>query len=398
MNDISAEAKKNMLYAAIYYLTTQEIFYGSLLQELSIAYSESLDTLCLSYNIEKATFQILINPHYFASLTNEERVAVFHHETLHFTNQHVFRFQGKDEDRFIYNIAGDMAINQFIKANLPTGAVNVNDWKYFDGSPFEKWQSMEYYADAIKSERNEEHVKKMLGEYEPMDEHCWNGEMSDKEKADMIEATKNVITRTLEKNTLAHSHVPYGVRELLDTLDVVSKQLNCKNILKRVVKKTVCVADREPTWKRPNKRYGVCAPGTRVGAMPNLSMYVDTSGSISVTEANEFLSLIGDFLKVGVRKCTLCLWHTDIYYKETYKLHSTVLKEQFETGHGTNVECVLQHIKKTKPNLSIVFTDGGFDESSILPTSETLWIISEAGNENHPMAHVGKTIRLEHLK
>lgn len=388
-----------MLHAAIYYLTTQEVFYGSLLQELSIAYTETLDTLCLSYNIEKGMFQILINPHYFSSLTNEERIAVFFHETLHFTNQHVFRFQGVAEDMQICNIAADMAINQFIRTGLPKGAVDVNEWKYRNGQPFEKWQSMEYYSNLIKNEKNinNKNVRNMLASYTPMDKHCWQTSMTDSEMAKMNQATKDVITRTLEKNTLAASHIPSSVKDLLSSLDTSLASINCRNILKRVLKKTVSAANREPTWKRPNKRYGTYAPGTKMGVVPSLCMYVDTSGSISIREANEFLSIVSQFLKVGVRKCTLCLWHTDIYYKQPYKLHDEVARDVFESG-GTDVTCVLEDVVRNKPNLSIVLTDGGYSETTIVPSSEMLWIISAGGDEEHPMCHVGKTMKLESLK
>lgn len=404
---ISEEDKKNMLQSSIYYLTDAEAFYGGLLQEMTVKYTSMVPTAGITFNVKVQQYEIYINPHFFFSLTNQQRVAVFHHEILHFTNKHLFRLPFTDdkvsgEEKKYFNIAGDMAINQFIP-NLPSGCVDVKEWKLDDGSLFPTLRNMEEYHDLIKKESKQQkenpntkgNVNKKLDSFKDFDQHFWDN-LDEETKKQMLDEAKKIIKRTVEKTQYSHTNVPDSIKDLLEEIDSLTASINYKQILKNVIRKTVSSADREKTWKRPNKRYGVYSPGTKIGNLPALSMYSDTSGSISHIELNEFLRIICGFLKVGSRDCLLGLWHTDLYYKKKYKLNSELNKEDLQTG-GTDVSCVMGDIKKTNPNLAIILTDGYYDASNIKVTSEVLWIISKGGNASHPMKHVGKTIMLEKL-
>lgn len=410
--------KKNALQNAIYKLTLSEAFYGNLLQELTIKYTQQVPTAGITFNQKASQYEIYINPSYFLSLTNQERVAVFQHEVLHFTNKHLFRLPFLDanisnEDKKMYNIAGDMAINQFIK-DLPKGCVDVKEWKLDDGSLFPTYQNMENYNELIKAEKKKQkengkdqgegkggkgtrgNVNEQMEKYREFDQHMWDS-LDEETKKKMLEEAKKLIKRTVEKTSYSHSIIPDSVKDLLDEIDKLSFGINYKQILKSILKRTVCSTEREATWKRPNKRYGTYSPGSKIGNLPQLSMYVDTSGSISINEMNEFFNIISGFLRVGARHCLLGLWHTSLYYKKRFKLNGQLAKEDLESG-GTSVTPTLEDIKKTNPNLSIILTDGYYDNSSVKPTSEIIWIISKGGNKDHPLKNIGKTILLEHLK
>jgi len=127
-------------------------------------------------------------------------------------------------------------------------------------------------------------------------------------------------------------------------------------------------------------------------------MYVDTSGSISYKELNEFLDVIDGFLKQGTKTCTLALWNTDIYYNKKYKVNSRITEREIMSG-GTDPDPVLDHISKTKPELSIILTDGFYDRTRVnIKTKDIIWIISEGGQIQHPNAHLGKTIPMKGIK
>lgn len=410
--------KKNALQNTIYRLTLSEAFYGNLLQELTIKYTSMIPTAGITFNQKASQYEIYINPNFFLSMTNEQRVAVFQHEVLHFTNKHLFRLPFLDantsnEEKKIYNIAGDMAINQYIK-DLPKGCVDIKEWKMDDGSPFLTYQNMEHYHDLIKDEMKKQkengkdqgegkggdktkgNTNEQMHAFRDFDKHMWDS-LDEETKKKMLEEAKKIVKRTIEKTSFSHSVVPDSVKDLLEEIDKLSFGINYKQILKSVLKKTVCSADREATWKRPNKRYGVFSQGTKTGNLPQLSQYVDCSGSISINEMNEFFNILSGFLKVGSRNCVLGLWHTSLFYRKKFKLNGQLNKEDLESG-GTDVTCVLEDIKKTNPNLAIILTDGYYSESSVKTTSEIIWIISKGGNKDHPMKHIGKTIMLEHLK
>jgi predicted metal-dependent peptidase len=414
---VSDDDKKKMLQSAIYHLTNQQAFYGQLLQELTIKYNHSIPTAGITFNKKVQQFEVYINPNFFASLKNEERIAVFHHEVLHFTNKHLFRLPFLDdkvtnEEKKMYNIGGDMAINQYIK-NLPQGCVDVKDWKMDDGSLFPTFNNMETYYELIKSESKQQkksNEKKEKGEgqgtkgnvndhldnYKEFDVHMWDS-LDEETKKQMLDEAKKIIKRTIEKTSYNHSNVPDSMKDLLEEIEGLTASINYKEILRSVIKKTVSSVDRDTTWKKPNRRYGIYSPGSKVGNTPKLAFLNDSSGSISVKEQNEYLRIMDQFLKVGSRNCILGFWHTNLYYKKPYKKGQEVNKDELQSG-GTDVTSIMEDIKKHKYDLSIILTDGYYDACDIKASSEVIWIISSGGNPSHPMMHVGKTIMLDKLK
>jgi predicted metal-dependent peptidase len=397
-NKISEQDKQRAIQSAIYYLTSSQPFYGGLLQELVMKFTNRVPTAGITFNKNMNQYEIHINPDFFCNLSTNQRVAVLHHEILHFTNKHLFRLpflSASEEDRSLYNMAGDMAINQYI-TDLPEGCIDVKDWNCEVGNPptlegFPKLQSMETYYELLKD--NQKNNKEQHNKYKPFDEHDWE-KLDEDTKQKMLEEARKVLNRTIEKTSFSHTSIPDSIKDLLSEIEVMSAKINYKQILKQVIKRKVSASDRENTWKRPNKRYGIAAPGTRVGMLPKLSMFVDTSGSISHIEMNQFLDIISGFLKAGSRECQLILWHTSIYSKKKFRLMDKVVDKEIESG-GTDINCVLQEIKISNPNLSIILTDGYYESSSIKPDSEIIWVISKGGNIDHPLKNLGKTVLLE---
>lgn len=364
-----------------------------------------------------------------------------------------------EQEMRIDNIAADLAINQYIK-DLPNGCelckdvkiksreewkslhstkelenacvgrcLDIKDWVKDDGTPFPTLRSTEEYDSLIKEEFKKQSdkdgkpkpeegseeskgmnegagpqpgdttkgtVAQNMKHHKPHDEHRWDS-LDEETKKKMLDEAKKIIKRTIEKTSFSHTKVPDSIKDLLQEIDTLSAGLNYKSILKSVIKKTVSCVDRESTWKKPNRRYGVFSPGTKIGQLPALSFYLDTSGSISLKELNLFLKIMSGFLQVGSRHCWLGLWHTNLYYKKKYKLNQELKQDEVQSG-GTDPTEALQDIKKTNPNLSVILTDGYYDNVDIKIIGEVLFIISEGGNKNHPLKHLGKTIPIESLK
>lgn len=396
---ISTYQKKESLESALFSFITRHPFYGTLLQQINIEYSEKVPTAGLLYEKKTLQFKMYLNPHFFCSMELPQRVAILAHEVLHFTHQHIFRWEVKKQEGQEFqkwNIAADMAINQYIQ-DLPPNTIKVENFKYKDAKgvvqPFPKFKTMEEYYQLL--EDNPEENKEEMEKYKPIDEHDWE-ELSDEDKERMLREAEKVIKRTIEKTSNTHSLVPDSVKDLLQDIEEKLNKLNYKEILKRAIKKTISVTDRDHTWKRPSRRYGMYAKGTENGKLPNLHIYIDTSGSISYTELKVFLGVMDEFLRVGNKNCQLGLWHTNLYYKQKYKLHSNLQENDLESG-GTDPTSCLKDIVKHRPDLSIILTDGHYDSSDINPTTEVIWIISKDGNFNHPLTHIGKTIKMEGL-
>jgi predicted metal-dependent peptidase len=230
-----------------------------------------------------------------------------------------------------------------------------------------------------------------------MDEHMWDGSGEEK---DMLDATEDLVKRAMVKARLDYSSLPDSVRELLEDIKMRRAELNYKALIMMALKRHAAGHDRKSTWTRKSKRFGNIAPGTKVGDLPKLQNYIDTSGSISIEEANEFLDIVDQFLRVGARKCRLGFFHTSLYKNDEYKLGQRVKREDIQSG-GTDLTECMKDILKRKPDLSVVVTDGCYGdvpvESWMRPGERwptTLFIISKGGTKDHPLKRLGETVQI----
>lgn len=450
---VSVEEKSACLSTAIYNCTKYHPFIGSVLQSLNIAYSHALPTAGIMFNTDAKRWDMLVNPYFFCKKLGEgaqgdkHRKAVFLHEISHITHKHPLRvpfIKISARKRMIMNIAADMAINQFI-SDLPKGCqqcpppdqgkpcpnemcpgkcIDVKD--YFDTdaagikSPWPHNQTMEKYYDLLikRFEDPEDGEGDGNGEGEggpgqgkgnagggastkdlpqTLDEHMWDGAADEKE---MLDATEELVKRAMVKARLSYDDLPGHVKELLDEIKTRRAELNYKALIMAAMKKHASGHNRKNTWTRKSKRFGNKAPGTKVGDLPKLNIYADTSGSISTEELNEFLTIVDEFLRVGARKCDISFFHTENYGHRQYKMGTKIDKSDVQSG-GTELTPVMADILRKQADLSIIITDGCYGDVKIEETMrpgqkfpQTLFIISKDGSEKHPLERFGDTVKV----
>lgn len=362
----------------------------------------------------------------------------------------------KLKKRDLYNISADCAINQLI-SDLPPGCVDVKNFKDKNGNPFPLLQTAEVYYKLFSENpetlqqtscsscggtgKKKKQSQSKSGEegkgdskdaqpggcgedkcqdkgcgghegdpcpdckgqgqtggfVDTMDSHDWTDNLTDEEKKAMYDAARDVVKRTLDKVGHGYAEEVPGIKDLLQALDEKVSKLDCKRILSEIIKRTATGVDRKTTYTRPNKRYGYTAPGTKVGDLPKIAFWVDTSGSISIRELNEFLRVMDQFLSVGERKSMLGFFHCNVYNIRKYKRGEEVTQGEIESG-GTELEDVMKNINKLKADCNIILTDGCYGGVTTSPKHETVFIISSTGSENHPLTKLGKTFKLSSIK
>src|ERR1035437_4996293 len=446
---VDVALKTRCLASAIYECSKTHPFLGSVLQCLTISYGHQIPTAGIMFNTDAKRWDMLINPYFFCKkLDLLQQKAVMLHELSHITHKHPLRvpfLRISARKRMLMNIGADMAINQFIK-NLPKGcpqcpppekqepcpndlcpggAIMVEDFHDIDEKtkkqiPWEKNRTMEHYYEKLLT-RFEDPDKDDEGDGEgdgkgdgkgrgnagggadtgdlpqTLDEHMWDGAA---EEGDMLDATEELVKRAMVKARLDYSSLPDSVKELLEDIKGRRAELNYKALLLLAMKRHAAGHDRKNTWTRKSKRFGNKAPGTKVGDLPKLQNFIDTSGSISIEEANEFLEVVDQFLRVGARKCKLGFFHTALYKNEDYRVGTRIKREDIQSG-GTDLTPVMQEILLKKPDLSVVITDGCYSdvpvESWMKPGDKwptTLFIISKGGTKDHPLKRLGDTVQI----
>lgn len=436
---VTPEQRTQALATAIYECNKSHAFLGSVLQCLTITYSHTIPTAGIMFNTDAKRWDMLINPYFFVKkLSGPNRKAVMLHELSHITHKHPMRvpfLRISARKRMLMNIAADMAINQFIP-DLPKGCnqcppadsgqpcpnelcpgkcIDVHEYHDIDQKTQQKtqWptnQPMEaYYERLIKRFEDPDDDQDGDGDGnagggadtsdlpQTIDEHMWDGAADEK---DMLDATEELVKRAMMKASISYDSLPGHVQELLDDIKTRKAELNYKALIMAAMKKHAAGHNRKHTWNRKSKRFGFKAPGTKVGDLPKLFNFIDTSGSISIEEANEFLDIVDQFLRVGSRKCQLGMFHTQLYYNESYKMGHRLKREEFQNG-GTDLKDVMVEILTKKPDLSIILTDGYYDdvkiEDKMKPGEkfpQVLFIISKGGTTEHPLKRFGETIKI----
>lgn len=440
---VSVELKSQALATVIYECCTKtHQFMGAVLQSLTINYSHQLPTAGILFNTDAKHWEMLINPYFFCKKLNaEQRKAVLLHELSHILHKHPLRvpfLKIAPRKRVLMNIAADMAINQFIK-NIPDGCpqctpydpdnpikcpnemcpgrgIFLRDFYDIDEKtkariPWKANQTMEHYYEKLLTRFEDPEDGDGNGDGnagggadtgdlpQTTDEHLWdNGAVEEK---DMLDATEELAKRAMVKARLDYDSLPGTVKELLEDIKARRAELNYKQLIMSAMKRHASGHDRDFTWTRPSKRYGNKARGTRVGDLPKLEIYLDSSGSISVEELNGFLEVVDQFLRVGSRKCNLGFFHTQLYKFDKYKMGNKVKREDIESG-GTDLTPVMKQILQNKADMAIIVTDGCYGdvhcEQWMKPGEkfpQTLFVISKDGTADHPLKRFGsETVKI----
>lgn len=440
---VSVELKSQALATVIYECCTKtHQFMGAVLQSLTINYSHQIPTAGILFNTDAKHWEMLINPYFFCKKLNaEQRKAVLLHELSHILHKHPLRvpfLKISPRKRVLMNIAADMAINQFIK-NIPDGCpqctpydpdnaqpcpndmcpgrgIFLRDFYDIDDKtkariPWKANQTMEHYYEKLLTRFRDPEDGEGKGDGnagggaetgdlpQTIDEHLWdNGAVEEK---DMLDATEELAKRAMVKARLDYDSLPGTVKELLEDIKARRAELNYKQLIMQAMKRHASGHDRDFTWTRPSKRYGNKARGTKVGELPKLEIYLDSSGSISIEELNGFLEVVDQFLRVGSRKCNLGFFHTQLYKFDKYKMGAKVKREDIESG-GTDLTPVMKQILTNKADMAIIVTDGCYGdvpcEQWMKPGEkfpQTLFVISKDGTADHPLKRFGsETVKI----
>jgi predicted metal-dependent peptidase len=447
---VPASERRQALESALFDCVRHQPFMGSVLQILDIKYDHSIPTAGIMFNSDKKVWEMYINPKFFCHKMNnvvdengnskggKARSAILLHELSHITHKHPFRvpfLKIDPQKRMVMNVAADMAINQFIP-HLPAGcsecpqpdakyepcknedcpgkAIRVEDFYDEDESgkrtPWPKNMPMEFYYEKLLARLSENEDGDGQGDGEggegggipeTLDEHMWDQTGDEK---DMLEATENLIKRAMIKEKCSYDKLPGSIKDLLTHIDKRKVELDYRRMILSAIKKRASGHERKSTWSRKSRRFGNKAPGTTVGDLPKLDIYLDTSGSISTEELNEALIIVDNFLKAGSRKCTLNLFHTDNYYREEYKLGQRLgddgIQSKVQSG-GTDLESSLKAIYENNSDLSIFVTDGYYSDVDVEKWTkgnekfpQCLFIISKGGSEEHPLKRLGDTVKV----
>jgi len=235
------------------------------------------------------------------------------------------------------------------------------------------------------------------------DEHDWEGakDRSDEEKKEL----EQEIDQALRQGEMAHEKTTGNKlgnmsRELGDLLD---PQIDWREVLREFVK-SICSGRDTSSWRRVNRRFlgsDIYMPtmiGERIGA---IAIGVDTSGSISGTEINRFLSEVKSIAEdVRPEKIDLIYWDAHVAAHEVYdenEMANIVSSTKPKGGGGTDPRAMMRYLadKKIEPECIIMLTDGEINDWGSDWNAPILWVVCNSYRGNTITAPVGKTVHIK---
>jgi predicted metal-dependent peptidase len=382
--------KQESLAKASKELMLKEPFYGLFLIGLNKLWSKKVPTAGVSkHNIN---FQLAINEEFWETLSPEHHIGLLKHELLHIAFFHL-TMHDDFVDKKLANIAMDLEINQYIdKMYLPDGGCTIDN-EMFAPMNLPTKAGCRVYYDLLQQEldNGNQDLQKLLdairkgyssdGNGNPVPDHStWEefDDLSDAEKKLIQKQVEHQLKEVAEQIEKSRGNVPGEMKGLLDRLN--SKEppkFDWKAYLRRFTGGSQKVFTKK-LRRKFNKRFED-NPGLKIKHRKHILVAVDTSGSVSDTEVQEFFHEIGHINKTGA-EITVVQCDTHIRHIGPYKAGDKI---EIHGRGGTYFDPVLEMYNENQDKYTclIYLTDGECD-CSVKPRGKMLWVISTRGSIN----------------
>ena len=324
---------------------------------------------------------LFYNPKWFEKLTPIERVGFLAHEILHIVLLHHTRRQERHPTK--WNVAADYAINNYLIKEgfiLPKGGL-VDD-QYNDMT------TENIYSVLPEPPQGWDAIALDMG-------GC--GAVLDHPDLDGTQGTANTLEVELQVTVNQAAEAAKACGKLSGNLeeiisDLVDPKVNWKAVLARFLHAN---NKSDFTWTRPNRRFianGMYLPALHNPCLDDICIAVDTSGSISEEELQQFTSETSSILhdlnpeRVHFLQCD---W--DVCKDDEYTRESLPLKVTYEGRGGTRFSPVIDYVNEKYPNTSalVYLTDLESDDFGEKPSYPVLWVTTRKGE-----APYGETIEI----
>lgn len=363
-------------------LMTQDPYYALFCIGLDKQETTKVPTMAVGLN--GVNVILYINKEFWFGMSFEEKFGVCKHEMMHLCFMHLITGNSYP-NRKLDNIATDLEINQYIaKDHLPEGCITLESVKKEFGVDCPPKSGRDVYYKMLESKVPEEFD---LGD----NEHFWEAieQLSEADKAviqNQINWRMEHTSQELEKSKPGSTP---GEISTLIALHKIPPRFDWKKYIRLWVGNSSEVYTKQSRFK-PNPFFPG-TPSSKIKLKHNILCAIDTSGSVSNEELEEFMSEIYNLWKFGHTITILCV-DTKIYEPYIYKGSAEI--EMYGRG-GTYFTPTIEYFN-THPEYScmIYFTDG-YAEMPPNANKPMLWVVSSNGGTSAIDGHNGKILKIE---
>lgn len=382
-------------------MLVEDPFYGFMVTTLERKVSREVETAGVHFT-KRMTAELIVNPDFFDTLTEDQQMAILKHELLHLAFHHL-TMRDTFPDRDIFGKAADMEVNCYID-NLPADHIDHKDF----GLP-PKQGTMFYYR-AIRDWMNQQpqnsggcgnpsgpcnggqggngngqgqgqqgqqqpHGQTPQPSIETVDDHSvWNN--IPKEEQELMDTMIDDIVLRTAQACKSRGHVP---AELQDTIARLEKPFKRVYDWKRAFRRFLgnSYSEKKKTSRRKESRRFIGAAGRKHLKRASVLVAVDTSGSVQERELLEFASELTYMQKSGAY---IHILECDAAITDEYDYKPGCLTKVSGRG-GTDFEPVIDYYRKRYKmyDTLVYFTDGYSSVDLNIPQNNILWVISSEG-------------------
>lgn len=355
MNSVSKTIKR---------LLIEEPYYGLFALGLNKSFSNEVASLGVCLN--GINFQLLINKNYWYSLSDDYKLGCIKHELLHLVFYHLeMAHSFSNETKF--NIAADAEVNQYINPQwLPNNVVNYRD---FSNKPF---AGTKYYYNLVPDNLT----------YIDYDDHTlWKKiENLSPEEKELVFSQLNYQIKTAAEECIKNTgNVPGELEMIIKKLLIIQpKVLDWKQLFRKFIGHTYNVLSKKS--RRKKSRRFLNSFGIKKDKKSRALVAIDTSGSISNKEINEFFIEIERMYHSGV---DIHILESDVNITREYNYRGK-FPESIKGRGGTSFDDVISYYNNHIKNYEVLifFTDG-YGIISIKPYGKIIWVLSSQGNSTN---------------
>lgn len=409
-------------------LITEEPFFGLFLIGVNKTWDEKIPSACVG--LRGINPEMKFNPYKWAKLPDNQRKGLMKHETLHICFFHITHHWAHLTNKKIANIAMDIHINQIVgKENMPGGEHKTLDdfkefyAKYFDDLiaqkdslseedfkrkvleapgrscfiedfdiPLEKNMGTQYYYDKLlEAHENDssEHLKQIMAgmpdqnEEDDRDapwEHRWEKfeEMDEAEERVFKSQIKHLTEEIVEDMKKSQGNIPAGIESLLELLKEKEPQFDWKAYFRRFTGGSLITYTKK-TRRKQSKRFEG-NPGLKIKTRKHVLVGVDTSGSVSNKELEEYFNEVHHMHKCGT-EVTVIQCDTAISNIAKYTGREEG-KIKIHGRGGTSFQPVIDYYNEHKKEFSclVYLTDGGAGIPDGVDLGKILWVLTGPGD------------------
>ena len=365
-----------------------EPFYGIFLIGMQKEFNKNIATAGVGKH--GIGMRLVINPDFFAELSEPHQQGLLKHELLHIAFGHII-MADKYPNKKLFNIAADIEINQYIDSNmLPAGGLTLDTFKDLRlpkrAGTSEYYKLLQQTMDKNGNSSNSalQSILDQMDGKSQYDHKLWD------EVTDLPEAEKKLVQKqyehqmktTAEEIQKKHGNIPGELAEIIERLfKVEPPKFNWKQYLKRFINNASKIYTKK-LRRKYNKRYAG-NPGLKIKHRNHVLVGVDTSGSVSSEEVVEFMHELCHMHKTG-NQITVAQFDTQLTSVEDFNPKKNW---NIKGRGGTCFQPVTDHYNENKYSAFICLTDGEASNPENCPKN-ALWVHSSRSRINKELTGI----------